>query len=155
MRSKKKKKKNDVEIGFLLFSASLVQMMKDLKWKQLFYTHSLKGTEPFYAPPPPPLKSATHSTANICCFFFVLLFLNIHFNHSQISKTWFEIHTGCKFNHIKKTKNRKIQSAGKERQKQGKRLYCSWYHHLWFFFFSQILKSTGAFATNTTKSYLK
>jgi len=35
----------------------------------------------------------------------LFFFLNIHFNHSQIStKTWFEIHTGCKFNHIKKKK---------------------------------------------------
>ena len=46
-----KKEKNYIELWFLLFSSSLVQMMKDLKWKQLFYTHSLKGTEPFYAPP--------------------------------------------------------------------------------------------------------
>lgn len=155
MRSKKKKKEKWRRNWISSLQRFPGSDDEGLEMKTTVLYSQFKGNWTVLCTPPPPLKSATHSTANICCFFFVLLFLNIHFNHSQISKTWFEIHTGCKFNHIKKTKNRKIQSAGKERQKQGKRLYCSWYHHLWFFFFSQILKSTGAFATNTTKSYLK
>lgn len=63
------------------------------------YTLTVKGNLTIYAFPakksPPPRAQQTSSVV-----------LNIHFNHSQIStKTGFEIHTGCKFNHIKKKEN--------------------------------------------------
>lgn len=84
---------------------------------------------------PPPRAQQTSSVV-----------LNIHFNHSQIStKTGFEIHTGCKFNHIKKKGKFSLPvKKGKNKAKD----YTVAGTTIFVFFF---LKCTGAFATSNNK----